>query len=227
MYRRLAASNPTDYEADLASSLIALSRSLAEEARPIEAVAAAEEAVAMYRRLVATDPAAYESALATSLDNLSAGLVRRWEALLASLDNVWDFVALAANYQEALDPIEEAVTIFRRLAATDPAAYEPHLAASLRNLADICAWTGRRDGALAAAHEAVAIYRRLAAAEPAAYQPALVASLNRLSILEQAVKSFAGSLLIVVLCIQIFLGIAMVAVRVFGYWQSMKGQPLG
>ena len=139
VYRRLAAANPTDYEADLASLLSNLSGCLADAGRHDEALAAAGEAVAVYRRLAATDPAAYESDLATSLNNLSAEVVRGQEALFASLDNVWDMLDLAAQHQEAqhqeaLDPIEEAVAIYRRLAAANPAAYEPDLAASLNQL---------------------------------------------------------------------------------------------
>jgi tetratricopeptide (TPR) repeat protein len=230
VYRRLAAANPACYEADLATSLNNLSGSLAGAGRHEEALAAAEEAVTVYRRLAAANPAAYESSLATSLNNLAAEVVRRREALVASLDNVWDILALAGQHQEALDPIEEAVAIYRRLAAGNPAAHEPDLAASLDNLSDILARGGRREEARAVVEEAVAIYRRLAAANPAAYERGLAASLNHLSVLEQPDKRrFTTVLLIVLVLMNIAhgcLGIVILGVEVFTTWQEIKGQPL-
>ena len=68
--------------------------------------------------------------------------------------------------------IEEAVELYRRLAAANPAAYEPHLADSLNNLSIRLADAGRREEALAAIEEAVGIRRRLAAAS-ASYEPDL------------------------------------------------------
>ena len=72
--------------------------------------------------------------------------------------------------------------MYRRLAAANPAAYEPDLATSLNNLSIRLAEAGRRDEALTAIQDAVEIYRRLAAANPAAYEPDLAMSLNNLSI---------------------------------------------
>ena len=83
--------------------------------------------------------------------------------------------------QGALAPATEAVNIRRRLAQTNPAAYEPVLAASLNNLANCLSETGDRVGALAPATEAVNIRRRLAQANPAAYEPDLAMSLNNLA----------------------------------------------
>jgi tetratricopeptide (TPR) repeat protein len=230
VYYRLASADPAAYEPDLATSLNNLSAILADAGRHDEALAAAEEAVSACRRLAAADPAAYEADLATSLNNLSAEVIRRQETLLASLDSLWDVLALAAQHKEALEPIEEAVAIYRRLAAANPAVYELGLAASLNNLSDIFAWVGRRDEALAAVEEAVAVYRRLAAANPAAYEPDLTASLNHLSLLEQPAKPlFPTSSLIVFILLEITkgcLGIAILAVQVFTSWQELKGQPL-
>jgi len=72
----------------------------------------------------------------------------------------------------------QVVERHRRLAAANPAAYEPDLAMSLNNLSVRLAVAGRRDEGLATIEEAVEVYRRLAAANPAAYEPNL-ASLNR------------------------------------------------
>ena len=91
-------------------------------------------------------------------------------------------LAEAGRRGEGLTAIEEAVTIYRRLAAANPAAYEPALAMSLNNLSVRLGEAGRRGEGLTAIEEAVTIYRRLAAANPAAYEPALASSLNNLSI---------------------------------------------
>ncbi|MFC8407389.1 hypothetical protein ACFUG9_27915, partial [Streptomyces griseoincarnatus] len=72
----------------------------------------------------------------------------------------------------------EAAEIRRRLAADNPAAYEPDLAASLSNLGIQLSEAGRRSEALTATEEAVEIYRRLAADNPAAYEPDLARSLT-------------------------------------------------
>ena len=71
--------------------------------------------------------------------------------------------------------------MYRRLAAANPAAYEPDLAMSLNNLSVDLADAGRRDEALTASQDAAKIRRRLAAANPAAYEPDLAMSLNNLS----------------------------------------------
>jgi tetratricopeptide (TPR) repeat protein len=74
---------------------------------------------------------------------------------------------------------QEAVDIYRRLAAAHPDAFLPDLAMSLPlggRLSDL----GRREEALAAAQEAVDIYRRLAAARPDAFLPDLAMSLSNL-----------------------------------------------
>jgi tetratricopeptide (TPR) repeat protein len=85
--------------------------------------------------------------------------------------------------EEALAPTEEAVTIRRRLAEAQPAAYLPDLAGSLNNLGILLSGLGRREEALAPTEEAAALYRRLAEAQPAAYLPDLAGSLNNLGIL--------------------------------------------
>ena len=82
----------------------------------------------------------------------------------------------------ALALTDRLATHHRRLAAANPAAYEPALATSLNNLSVRLGEAGRRDEGLTAIEEAVTVYRRLAAANPAAYEPDLATSLNNLSI---------------------------------------------
>jgi hypothetical protein len=72
---------------------------------------------------------------------------------------------------EALSAAEEAVQVWRQLAATNPAAFGPGLSRSLLNLGNQLSEMGRREEALAATAEAVQVWRQLAAANPAAFRP--------------------------------------------------------
>ncbi|MCU1358021.1 MAG: repeat-containing protein [Acidimicrobiales bacterium] len=174
-----------------------------------EALAAAEEAVAIYRVLVEVNPAAYTPALAPSLNNLSNRLNtagRREEALVASeeavgvyrvlaeanpaaytpalamsLNNLSNHLDTGGRREEALAAIEEAVAVYRVLVEANPAAYTPDLAVSLNNRSNHLDTAGRRAEALAASEEAVTIRRVLVEANPAAYTPDLASSLNNLS----------------------------------------------
>ena len=78
----------------------------------------------------------------------------------------------------ALAAIDEAVTHYRNLAETNPAAFLPDLAMSLNNQANQRSEVGDRTGALAAIDEAVTIRRNLAETNPAAFLPNLAMSLN-------------------------------------------------
>src|SRR5207249_5016005 len=81
----------------------------------------------------------------------------------------------------ALTMAQEAVRLYRALAAARPDAFTPDLAASLNNLANTLSDLGRREEALTAAEEAVRLRRALAAARPDAFTPDLAASLNNLA----------------------------------------------
>ena len=72
------------------------------------------------------------------------------------LNNHAVYLASAGDRPGALKTAQEAVDIYRRLAKTNPAAYEPDLAMSINNLANRLSETGDRPGALKAAQEAVA-----------------------------------------------------------------------
>lgn len=65
----------------------------------------------------------------------------------------------------ALAHAEQAVDIYRRLAAADPETHLPELANGLSNLGIALQAVNRRDDALAAGQEAVRIFRRLTKAE--------------------------------------------------------------
>ncbi len=84
---------------------------------------------------------------------------------------------------QALSAAEEAVAIYRELAAADPDRYRPDLATSLTNLAGPYSELGRRAEALPTAEEAVAIRRELAAADPDRYRTDLATSLTNLGLI--------------------------------------------
>jgi tetratricopeptide (TPR) repeat protein len=65
----------------------------------------------------------------------------------------------AGRHDEALEPIQRAVEIYKRLAKQNPAAYEPDLAMSLNNLSIRLAEAGRRDEALRLVHRALDLIR--------------------------------------------------------------------
>ncbi|MFY1621570.1 tetratricopeptide repeat protein [Micromonospora sp. WMMD735] len=137
---------------------------LANAGRRQEALAPAEEAVAIRRRLAEANPAAYLPDLAAAVGNLGVKLSE------------------VGRREEALALTEEAMGIYRRLAEANPAAYLPDLAAAVGNLGIELSEVGRREEALALTEEAVAIRRRLAEANPAAYLPNLAISVGNLGV---------------------------------------------
>ena len=95
-----------------------------------------------------------------------------------SLNNLSLRLADLGRREDALAAIQEAVTIYRELAAARPDAFRPDLATSLNNLSLRLADLGRREDALAAIEEAVTIRRELAARWPDAYRHELEQSLR-------------------------------------------------
>ena len=83
---------------------------------------------------------------------------------------------------EARQLIEEAVGIYRELAAAMPDRYRPDLASSLASLGATLPDLGRLGDALPATQEALGIYRELAAAMPDRYHPDLASSLVSLGV---------------------------------------------
>ena len=83
---------------------------------------------------------------------------------------------------EALDAAQEAIALYRELAATRPAEFTPDLARALSNFSyQLNDAGGRTNEALDVAHEAVALYRELAATRPAEFTPDLARALSNLS----------------------------------------------
>jgi tetratricopeptide (TPR) repeat protein len=81
---------------------------------------------------------------------------------------------------EALPATQEAVMVYRELAAADADRYRPDLAQSLTNLGITFSELVRSADALPPTQEAVAIRRELAAADPDQYRPDLARSLDNL-----------------------------------------------
>ena len=159
LYRRLADTNRTEFEGDLAGSLNNLSVMLSDLGLHRDALAASTHAVDIRRRLAAVNPTAFEPGLAMALNNHSvvlSNLGRRHDAVTAST---------------------QAVEVYRRLAATNPTAFEPHLARALTNLGADLSDLGRSQHALTVTAEALDIHRRSGAAHPGAFEPDLARGL--------------------------------------------------
>jgi hypothetical protein len=97
------------------------------------------------------------------------------------LNNLSNQRSEAGDRAGALTAIDEAVTLYRQLAAANPAAFTPDLATSLNNLSNQRSEAGDRAGALTAIEEAVNLRRQLAAANPAAFTPNLAGSTRLLA----------------------------------------------
>ena len=83
---------------------------------------------------------------------------------------------------------EEAVVMYRRVAAGNVSAFAGDLAGSLSNLGIRLSGLGRHAQAVAAGEEAAAVYRGLAAELPAAFEPDRARCLNNLRAPPAAVK---------------------------------------
>ena len=124
----------------------------------------------------------------------SARLANLWSVIAQSTSDE-DALNRAAGWQNnlanrlsdlgqreaALAAAQEAVDLYRALAAARPDAFTPDLAGSLNNLASFLSDLGQREAALIAAQEAVDLRRALAAVLPDAFTPNLAMSLNNLA----------------------------------------------
>ncbi|MBF0629449.1 MAG: tetratricopeptide repeat protein [Magnetococcales bacterium] len=151
-------------EIKLGTHLSYLGYRLSNLGRHEEALAAAEEAVAIYRNLSAARPEVFRPDLARSLNSLGNRL------------------SVLGRLGEALAAAGEAVAIHRDLSVAHPEAFLPDLAMTLDILGFSLGDLGRHDEALAAAGEAVAIHRNLSVAHPEVYRPNLARSLNNLGV---------------------------------------------
>jgi tetratricopeptide (TPR) repeat protein len=110
------------------------------------------------------------------------------------LNNLSNHLAGSGDNTGALKASREAVDIRRRLAASNPARYDPDLAMGLNNLSSDLSDTGDDTGALNASRESVEIRRRLAESNPARFEPDLSYSLNNLSVFRSYTGDNTGAL---------------------------------
>ncbi len=96
------------------------------------------------------------------------------------LNDLGGALATQGRRAEAQAATQEAVDLYRDLAAQNSAAFSPYLAIALNNLGNRLSALGQREEALAATQEAVYLYRNLAVQNPAAFHPHLAASLSNL-----------------------------------------------
>jgi tetratricopeptide (TPR) repeat protein len=158
--------------------------------RNADAVAPIEEAVGIYRAADELVQGDHELQLWRTL-----GMPDGYRPdLAASLNNLSNALAAVGRRADALLRMEEAVGIYRALAAATPDAYRPDLAMSRTNLSARLGAVGRDADAVAPIEEAVGIYRALAAATPDAYRPDLARSLYNLSLRLGAVGHRADAL---------------------------------
>ena len=175
LYRRLAESNPSAYEFDVAASLHNLAILYSDTQRFSDAEKMHKESLEIYRRLAKDNPSAYEPYVAHSLNSL---------AILYSDTQ---------RFSEAEKMYNESLAIRRRLAKDNPSAYEPDVATSLNNLASLYRVTSRFSDAEKMHKESLAISRRLAKDNPTAYEPDVARSLYNLAILYSDTQRFSDA----------------------------------
>src|ERR1700722_11927995 len=101
--------------------------------------------------------------------------------LAKSLLRLSDRLRYMGHREDTLRAIQEAVELYRQLAADCPEAYSPDLATPLNTLSVYLSDMGLWEDALQAIQEAVKIRQWLAADHPATFNPDLAMSLNNLS----------------------------------------------
>lgn len=190
--------------------LVAASLHLGDTGKPAEALALAEEAIAIYQPLAEANLDRDGQPLAVSLSNASIWL---WEVgrftealpvarksvrihrdlaeryplhyradLARSLHNLGVRLSAMGEAAEALTVTEEAVSIYRALSEQNSEQHTGDLARSLCNLGVRLSILGRPEEALTAAEEALAIYRHLTERHPDRYRAVLATALTNTSI---------------------------------------------
>ena len=99
-----------------------------------------------------------------------------------SLYNLSHRFSALGQRDDALDTMEEAVSLYRELSRMHPDSGRPKLAISLGDLSTCFSGLGQRGKAIAASKEAVVISRELVAVRPEAFHPTLATCLNTRSV---------------------------------------------
>ncbi|MFE9950194.1 tetratricopeptide repeat protein [Streptomyces sp. NPDC005531] len=104
------------------------------------------------------------------------------ESDLAVLLANWGYrLSQGGRRNEAVEPVDRAIEIYRRLATVDPATFKPRLAAALNNLGGDLSHLERFEAALQAYEEAIDVYRNLARSAPGTYLPDLATALGNIA----------------------------------------------
>ncbi|WP_326770401.1 hypothetical protein OG978_42290 (plasmid) [Streptomyces sp. NBC_01591] len=138
-----------------------LGQRLNQASRAEKATPAFAEAVRLYRELAASNPQAFESVFAKSSFELAVALVfADVEFRVRELHEL--HAADAARLDQAAAAFRDAIEIFRRLAAENPAEHQEDLVAALSMASLLVPRLGPSDLAVATALEAVDMVRHLA-----------------------------------------------------------------
>jgi tetratricopeptide (TPR) repeat protein len=164
LYRGLAAARPGDFHGELARALNNLAIHLSELDRKDEALAAIKKAVAIRRALAAAE----ETAVA---DVPEGAPVEARVDLAVSLSNMATHLIDMGRSEEALTTAEEAVSLYRRLAAARSEAFQADLARALC-VQSLCLEALSQAGKAArCSHEAVMTLAPLFLRRPAEFAP--------------------------------------------------------
>jgi tetratricopeptide (TPR) repeat protein len=181
--RRNIKAKPLRHAPNLAASLMLKAYLLKELGHLDEAVNSMAGSIDIYRTLVPGDPNRFEPVMFIALTSLAAWRHRRGEIDAAAPafaeavelarrlpdDQVADRAMALNNHgvillatdrpEEAVPPLEEAVTLRRRLTSEDRTRFEPDLVASLRDLEQALSRVGRYVEAIELADELSALTR--------------------------------------------------------------------
>jgi tetratricopeptide (TPR) repeat protein len=200
--------NTPMFEVSRAAVLNNLGGTLSALGKRKEALAAAQQAVALYRGLMLQSPVPSQRDFAAALNNLGgtlSALARHKEALAATREAVELYRSIASQHpkdfqqnlasalnnlsgrlsalgchEQALEAAEEAVELYKFLTSQHPEVFQQDLAAALNNWGSTLSALGRHDQALKAAEEAVALYKILLSQHPDGFYQDLAAALNNL-----------------------------------------------
>jgi tetratricopeptide (TPR) repeat protein len=146
------------------------------------ALSAAQESVRILEKLSAGNPGIYERHLATSLVTLGNRLRPSLADTFLSLGNQPSARRSAGDKKDAgLATLERSVEVSRRVAASDPGAYQPYLVAALATIVRY-SWEARDWGEVVRwGREAVEVMCPLAEMNPAAFSATLAGTLRHLT----------------------------------------------
>ena len=110
------------------------------------------------------------------------------------LNNLSVHLSNYGDHHGALEAIQRAVSLYKKLATQNPAQFNPDLAQSLNNLSNRLSATGNHEDALKAIQRAVAIREELAAQNPARFNPDLAMSYGAFGIILRGIGNLSEAM---------------------------------